>query len=279
MISLPQPRTKSLSVVQLHFVDVLSPIAGVRPGGRMPTQVRRLPPYLGKLPSMTLWVLGLNAMIGCRSYTPDLVVTVLGPVVDTPSGDIAAFPASSFTIDGVSPIQQVQNNGYYCTTEALGLRIQYLFQDFNVVFGPNPGEPEACASVTAPPATFNLSGSWGFFWGSLPKAKTKLVVAAVPGTTGAIQSISETEHRIYLIGGGDIKALCNFENSMQGTVTLSGTDVFVTVNAVLDPVTGDADDCTISGVAPVATLPAADQDEFQKWKDYAAELGWDSASP
>ncbi len=245
--------------------------------------------------SLILWVafaVTWPALTGCdslrarRTVRPRLLTTIKGTMIDPgPAAGDSVFATLADVTAGNTSITGaliVQPGEYICTQKPLLIRIQYFFQDFFVLFGPNPGDAVACGFVTAPPATFNLVGSWGFFWGTLPQGSTELIMAHTPGTSFGLQVTSAAVHRVFHFGpnGANIGVRCNVPgSSVELSPPLNTKDTYTRTAAIPSSLPGGIDCSAFPAAQAITTLPAADQAEIAEQKDQADKANWDPLNP
>jgi hypothetical protein len=221
----------------------------------------------------------------------DIFVTVEGLVGQSEITDGQAFvPLSQMTIGGQAYQMELDEGEFFCTEDPAKLRIQDADQDFYVLFGPNPEEDDtpACGRVIGLPtpedATFQVRGTWTFFWGTLPRPGSRLVVLSVPLTTGVLQVLDNGENRVFLIdpdghvifldtclntGGDWLDNQSNQLDKGHRLRNLNSIDIYYRITPGTNGCVVEAGDVQADGLS----------DEIEAWKRLAKEAGWKESDP
>jgi len=195
-----------------------------------------------------------------------------------------------------------------CTRNPIKLTIQIGALDpLHVVFGPNADEDCACGKVVdddpdeaSLKPTLEITSTWVFYWGRLPRVRTRWVVLVVPGTAGVYQVLSSGEERAFLIDpvvrctSSPAEMECAIPTTTTSTpndchiVTQCGSfspigllcsNYFLSINpdddVDSDP---DLDSCNTTPI-PLDTLSTTEEKELEEWIDIATAAGFMPVPP
>jgi hypothetical protein len=243
---------------------------------------------------------------------PTLTITVEGIVTVNPDTGEFELTQPDRTNECGSPVvvplpDPVALEDELCTRNPMKLRIELSGMDpLHILFGPNPDEVCSYGAVqldhvsgSLRPA-FEVESTWIFFWGRLPRTRSRWVVLDVPGTTGVHQILTSGEERVFLIGpekmcsaaspdlnctipppSGAATAMdCRIVAACDTIASdgLSCSNFYLSITPTDADSDGNLDTCVIA-TNTVDGLSTAEKKQLEDWKAMAAAAGWDSKNP